>query len=68
MRLYADFSRYAMAMRETKADVSMEIRFLTNEVAFRVIMRVDGQPIDARPIIPFTGTNTVSPFVGIAQR
>jgi len=64
----ADFSRYALAMREARADVSMHIAFLTDEAAFRVTLRVDGQPIDARPITPFNGTNQVSPFVCIAQR
>jgi HK97 family phage major capsid protein len=66
--ILADMSRYALAMRETRADVSMHVQFLTDQVAFRVVMRVDGQPIDARPITPFNGTNQVSPFVCIAAR
>jgi HK97 family phage major capsid protein len=66
--MLCDFSRYALAMREVRADVSMHVQFLADQAAFRVVMRVDGQPIDARPITPFNGTNTVSPFVCIAQR
>jgi HK97 family phage major capsid protein len=66
--ILVDLSRYILAMREYREDVSIDVRFLTDEVAFRFVMRVDGQPIDQFPITPFTGTNTVSPFVAIAAR
>jgi HK97 family phage major capsid protein len=66
--LFADWSRYALAMREARTDVSIHIQFVEDEVAFRVVMRVGGQTIDARPITPFNGPNQVSPFVCIAQR
>ena len=46
----------------------MEVKFVTDEAAFRFVLRVDGQPIDQLPVTPFTGTNTVSPFVCIAAR
>ena len=66
--MLCDFSRFAIAMKETRADVSMEVKFLTDEMAFRLVMRVDGQPLDAYPITPYTGTDTVSPISLIAQR
>jgi len=67
--IYADFSRYIIAMRERMATaVSLDVKFLTDEAVFRFTMRVDGQPIDAVPVIPFNGTVTTSPFVAIAQR
>jgi HK97 family phage major capsid protein len=66
--IFVDWARYALAMREARADVSMHVQFLTEQVAFRFVLRVGGQPIDARPITPFTGTNQVSPFVCLAQR
>jgi HK97 family phage major capsid protein len=66
--ILADFSRYLLASRESRGDVSIHVKFLTDEVAFRFVMRVDGQPIDQVPVTPFTGVNTVSPFVTIAQR
>jgi HK97 family phage major capsid protein len=65
---FFDFSRYALAMREARADVSMDIEFLTDEVAFRIVARIGGQPIDATPITPFNGNNQVSPFVTLAAR
>jgi len=66
--IFCDFARYALAMREARTDVSIHVQFLADEVAFRVVMRVGGQTIDATPITPFTGPNQVSPFVCIAQR
>lgn len=66
--MLVDLSRYVLAMRETQAAISMHVAFLTDQLAYRVTMRCDGQPIDNRPITPFTGTDTVSPFVAIAQR
>ncbi len=65
---FVSWSRYALAMREARSDVSMHIQFLTDQVAFRVVMRVGGQPIDSVPITPFNGSNQVSPFVCIGQR
>jgi HK97 family phage major capsid protein len=66
--ILADFSRVVVAMKETRADVSMHIQFLSDQMAFRVVMRVDAMPVDAYPITPYSGTDTVSPFLAIAQR
>jgi len=66
--ILADFSRYVLALREVRTQISMEVKFLTDEDAFRFVVRVDGQPLDARPLTPFNGTNTTSPFVTIAAR
>ena len=66
--ILCDLSRYLLATREFRQDVSIHVKFLTDQVAFRFVLRVDGQPIDQVPVTPFTGTNTVSPFVCIATR
>jgi len=66
--ILADFSRYLLASRENRADISIHVKFLTNEVAFRFVMRIDGAPLDSQPITPFTGTNLTSPFVCIGKR
>lgn len=47
---------------------SIHVAFLTDEQAFRFIYRVDGQPVDDKPITPFKGTNKQSPFVTLATR
>lgn len=65
----ADFSRYVVAMRQdVMADVSIHIKFLTDETAFRFVMRVNGQPLDPVPVTPHNGTNTTSTFVALATR
>lgn len=68
--ILADLSRYVLAQRSIDQAVSMHINFLTDETAFRITMRVDGQPIDPRPITQFTSSppNQVSSFVALAQR
>jgi HK97 family phage major capsid protein len=47
---------------------SIHVAFLTDEQAFRFIYRVDGQPVDDKPITPFKGTNKQSPFITLATR
>jgi HK97 family phage major capsid protein len=47
---------------------SIHVRFLYDENVFRFIYRVDGQPVWNKPITPFKGSNTQSPFVALAAR
>ena len=47
---------------------SIHVRFLYDESVFRFIYRVDGQPIWNKPITPYKGSNTLSPFVTLAAR
>jgi len=44
------------------------VAFLTDEMVFRFIYRVDGEPIWNAPLQPFKGSNTLSPFVALASR
>ena len=66
--ILGDFSRYVLATKAPSSDVSIHLNFIQDEMAFRFVMRVDGQPIDATPITPLNGTNTTSPFVALATR
>jgi hypothetical protein len=47
---------------------SIHVRFVTDEMTFRITYRVDGQSIWQAPLVPYQGTNTKSPFVILAQR
>lgn len=64
-----DPEQYTLA---NKGDVqmasSMHVQFLTDQMAFRFTMRVDGMPDWNSPLTPFKGTNTLSPFVTLATR
>ena len=51
-----------------KAASSIHVRFLYDENVFRFIYRVDGQPIWNKPLTPYKGSATVSPFVTLAKR
>lgn len=67
--IFADLQQYQMIEKNgIQADTSIHVQFLTDEMAFRFIMRVDGQPIPNAALTPFKGTDTISPFVALATR
>ena len=47
---------------------SMHVEFLTDQMALRFIMRVDGKTWDENPTTPYKGTATQSSFVTLATR
>lgn len=66
---FADFSQYIAADKGgVNAASSIHVRFLTDEMTFRFIYRVDGQPSWHAPLTPYKGTNTLAPFVTLASR
>jgi len=67
--VFADLSQYRLIDKNgLKNDVSIHIRFLYDETAFRVVYRVNGQPLWTSALTPANGTDTLSPFVGLATR
>lgn len=67
--ILADLQRYFLGVREEgETAISMHVNFLTDEQAFRFVMRVDGHTIDHAPVTPFKGTGTTSPFLCVAAR
>lgn len=67
--LLCDMSQYGLATKGGPAVAqSMHVKFTTDEMTFRVIYRVDGQPFWRTPTTPFQGSNTRSPFVALATR
>lgn len=51
-----------------QAAQSLHVRFLYDEMAFRITYRCDGQPVWKQAITPYKGANTRSPFVGLGTR
>lgn len=47
---------------------SMHVNFTTDEMVFRFIYRVDGQPLWHSALTPFKGTQTQSPFITLEAR
>lgn len=64
-----DLSQYVLADRNAMQQAtSIHVRFTTDETTFRLVYRVDGQPIWHTPLTPFHGANTLTPFVALASR
>lgn len=67
--ILADLSRYVVGLRADATIARDQSRYFdSDETAFRLIIRVDGQPADAAATKLRDGTNTVSPFVTLAAR
>lgn len=67
--ILADPSQYIMVEKNGKrAESSMHVRFLYDEMTFRFIYRVDGQPAPNSAMTPYKGSTTQSPFVTLGAR
>ena len=67
--ILADIGQYLLIDKGgVKSASSIHVRFLYDENVFRFIYRVDGKPIWTKPLIPYKGSATVSPFVTLAKR
>lgn len=67
--ILADLSQYLLIDKGgINAASSVHVRFLYDESVFRFVYRVDGQPIWNKPITPYKGSATLSPFVALAKR
>jgi HK97 family phage major capsid protein len=65
----SDFSQYGTSDRGSiRAASSIHVQFLTDQTAFRFIYEIDGQSMWDFALTPANGTNTVSPFVALAER
>ena len=65
----ADFSQQLLAMKGgPQTAMSVHVRFIYDESLFRATFRVDGQPGWDRALTPENGTDTLSPFVKLAER
>jgi HK97 family phage major capsid protein len=67
--ILADLSQYMVIDKGgPQAAESIHVRFLNDEMTFRMTYRVDGQPIWNTTLTPKNGLATVSPFVVVAAR
>lgn len=67
--ILADLSQYLLIDKGgISAASSVHVRFLYDESVFRFVYRVDGQPIWNKPITPYKGSDTISPFIALAKR
>ncbi len=67
-RGFFDLGNYIIGDRQPLTiDVSNQVYWTTGYVAFKFTERVDGQPMIASALTPYKGTNTLSPFVTLAE-
>lgn len=67
--ILCDLSKYLIGMRaEAIIQKDTSVYFDTDEIAFKMTLRVDGMPADKEATKLRDGTNTVSPFVTLATR
>lgn len=65
----ADLSQYGVATKGgPRMDQSMHVKFLTDEMTYRLIYRIDGTPLVKSAVTPYKGAATRSPFVTLAVR
>lgn len=64
----ADLTQYAIVSAPVKANLSLDVEFITDQGVFRFVWRIDGQPLWSSPIAPYNGTQTRSPYVALAPR
>ena len=66
---FVNLSKYLLAQKGgVRTASSIHVAFLTDEVALRWVLRVDGQPYLDAPITPAYGSDTQSDFVTLAAR
>ncbi len=67
--LLLDLSQYLIAEKGgMQMASSMHVQFLTDEMTFRFILRIAGQPAWHSTLTPYKGSDTQSPFVTIGTR
>ena len=67
--ILADPTQYiGIDKKAPTADVSIHVRFLYDEQVFRFIYKFNGAPYRNKPITPYKGANSLSPFVTLADR
>ncbi len=67
--ILGDFSQYVTADKGVmKSASSIHVRFLNDEMTYRFTYRIDGQPIWNAALIPYKGSNTLSPFIALQTR
>jgi HK97 family phage major capsid protein len=69
--VFANLNEYVVIQKAGEglmADTSMHVRFLNNEMTFRWVYRINGQPVARTAITPANGTSTLSAFVALAAR
>ncbi len=68
--ILADLSQYLLCTKAggMQTATSMHVQFTTAEMAYRFILRIDGQPIRSAALTPYKGSATQSNFIKLNTR
>ena len=67
--ILADLSQYLTIEKGgLQSASSIHVQFVTDETAYRFVVRNNGQPIWNSALTPYKGANDLSPFVTLAER
>ena len=67
--VFADLSQYLLCQKGgIQTASSMHVLFTTSEMAYRFVLRMDGEPVRAKALTPYKGSDTISSFVTLATR
>lgn len=67
--ILADMGQYYLIDKGgVQAASSIHVKFIYDEMTYRMTYRVDGQPAWKSAITPYKSSNTLSPFVTLAER
>ncbi|MDP9192291.1 MAG: phage major capsid protein [Acidobacteriota bacterium] len=67
--IFADWNAYkTISKGGVQTASSIHVAFLTDETAFRWVLRVDGQPKFNTVLTPYLGTETLANFITLAAR
>lgn len=67
--ILADLSQYITITKGGIAQaISPHVEFLTDQLALKFTMRMNGRPWMTAPVTPYKGSNTQSPFIGVETR
>lgn len=68
--ILADWSQYLVGQKTNGLNFSssVHLKFDYDQTAFKFTLRIDGQPWWKQALAPKNGTNTLSPFITLAER
>lgn len=68
---FVNLNEYVVIRKATegiRADTSMHVRFLYDEMAFRWVTSINGQPIWSSALTPYKGASSMSPYIALDTR
>ena len=66
--ILADLTQYGLVDAGMRANLSMDVDFISDQGVFRFVWRVDGKPLWSSSVTSYSDSTQRSPFVALAER